>query len=76
MKKGTFLFLSVLTCCLFIFTMTTGAAAWDLKEAAKPYACTTIRVTAMSGYQYNANAVKLAPQFEKITGIKVIVSSI
>jgi len=76
MKKGTILFLSFLTCCLFIFTMTTGAAAWDLKEAAKPYAGTTIHVTAMSGYQYNANAVKLAPQFEKITGIKVIVDMV
>ena len=68
MKRETFLLLSVLTCCLFIFTMTTGAATWDLKEAAKPYAGTTIRVTAMSGYQYNANAVKLARSLRKSQG--------
>ena len=56
MKKGTFLFLSVLTCCLFIFTMTTGAAAWDLS--------------------IQCHRGEAGPQFEKITGIKVIVSSI
>lgn len=76
MKKGMFLLLSVFVCSLFVFTTTTGAGSWDLKEAAKPYAGTTIRVSAMSGYQYNANAVKLAPQFEKITGIKVIVDMV
>lgn len=76
MKKRSRLFLSVLTCCIFVLGMTTSAVAWDLKEAAKPYAGTTIRVSAMSGYQYNANTKELAPKFEEITGIKVIVDMV
>ena len=61
---------------IFLFSMAGPAASWDLKEAAKPYAGQTIRVSAMSGYQYNVNAIKLSEQFTEITGIKVVIDMV
>ena len=47
-----------------------GAQAWTLEEAAKPYKGTTIKAIFLDRPGYAA-AIKLLPQFEKQTGIKV-----
>jgi len=47
-----------------------GAHAWTLEEAAKPYKGTTIKAIFLDRPGYAA-AIKLLPQFEKATGIKV-----
>jgi multiple sugar transport system substrate-binding protein len=47
-----------------------GAQAWTLEEAAKPYKGTTIKAIFLDRPGYAA-AIKLLPQFEKATGIKV-----
>lgn len=48
----------------------TGAQAWSLKEASKPYRGVTITVVGLERPSYHA-AQKLTPQFEEITGINV-----
>ncbi|MBX6321751.1 MAG: sugar ABC transporter substrate-binding protein [Rhodospirillaceae bacterium] len=50
--------------------ISSGAFAWSLKEAAAPYAGTTIKALFLDRPGYAA-AEKLIPQFEKETGIKV-----
>ncbi len=47
-----------------------GASAWTLEEAAKPYAGTEINVVFLDRPGYRA-AIKMLPDFEKKTGIKV-----
>ena len=76
MRKRLAFSFPVLLSCIFIVMLASGAGAWSLKEAAAPYAGATVRVSAMSGYQYNANAVELSKEFEKITGIKVIIDMV
>ena len=76
MKKERFWVLSAFFCCFFLIASASNVFAWSLEEAAKPYAGVTIRASAMSGYQYNANAVELAKEFEKITGIKAIIDMV
>ena len=49
---------------------TTGAKAWSLEEAAKPYAGTTVDVVFLLRPGYEA-AEAMLPEFEKKTGIKV-----
>ncbi len=46
------------------------AQAWSLEEAAKPYAGTELEVLFLDRPGYNA-AIKMLPEFEKATGIKV-----
>jgi multiple sugar transport system substrate-binding protein len=52
--------------------MVTGGQvkAWSLEEAAKPYAGTELEVLFLDRPGYNA-AIKMLPEFEKATGIKV-----
>lgn len=73
MKKN---WLVVLLCCLLALGIASTVNAWSLKEAAAPYKGATVRVSAMSGYQFNANAVKLAQEFTKETGIKVEIDQV
>ncbi len=75
-RRGTALVFVAFIAVSFLFSMAGTALSWDLKEAAKPYAGQTIRVSAMSGYQYNANAVKLAEHFTELTGIKVLIDMV
>ena len=49
---------------------TGGASAWTLEEAAKPYAGTELEVLFLDRPGYNA-AIKMLPDFEAATGIKV-----
>jgi multiple sugar transport system substrate-binding protein len=76
MKKVGFLFVTILAILAIGSIGAQTVSAWSLKEAAAPYAGATIRVSAMSGYQYNANAVELAKEFEKETGIKVVIDMV
>ena len=46
------------------------ANAWTLEEAAKPYAGTELEVLFLDRPGYNA-AIKMLPEFEAATGIKV-----
>ncbi len=55
---------------LSIALASAGAHAWTLEEAAKPYKGTTIKAIFLDRPGYAA-AIKLLPQFEKATGIKV-----
>jgi multiple sugar transport system substrate-binding protein len=50
--------------------LTGAASAWTLEEAAKPYAGTEIEVLFLDRPGYNA-AIKMLPEFEAATGIKV-----
>ena len=52
------------------FAAASNAAAWTLKEAAAPYAGTTVSAIFLDRPGYKA-AESLIPQFEKETGIKV-----
>lgn len=52
------------------FVAASNAAAWTLKEAAAPYAGTTVSAIFLDRPGYKA-AEALIPQFEKETGIKV-----
>lgn len=52
------------------------AAGWSLAEAAKPYAGTTIRLSNLAGYPHNAFMMDLIPEFEKETGMKVVVDTV
>ncbi|MFN3577048.1 MAG: ABC transporter substrate-binding protein, partial [Tabrizicola sp.] len=47
-----------------------AAQAWSLEEAAKPYAGTELEVLFLDRPGYNA-AIKMLPEFEAATGIKV-----
>ena len=76
MKKVGFSLVTILAILAIGLMGSQSASAWSLKEAAAPYAGATIRVSAMSGYQYNANAVDLAKEFEKETGIKVVIDMV
>lgn len=76
MKRSVIFLVMLVTCFACMIGMTAAAGAWSLKDAAAPYKGTTLRVSAMSGYQYNANAVELAKEFEKTTGIKVIIDMV
>ena len=50
----------------------TGAHAWSLEEAAKPYAGTTVDVVFLLRPGYEA-AKAMIPEFEKKTGIKIAI---
>jgi len=52
------------------------AQNWSLAQAAKPYAGSTVRVTNLAGYPHNAFMRPLVPEFEKETGIKVIIDEV
>ncbi len=60
--------------CNFIFLLlsasTQFAGAWSLEEAAKPYSGTEVSVIFLDRPGYNA-IIKLLPDFEKRTGIKI-----
>ncbi len=60
--------------CSFIFLLlsasTQFAGAWSLEEAAKPYSGTEVSVIFLDRPGYNA-IIKLLPDFEKRTGIKI-----
>jgi multiple sugar transport system substrate-binding protein len=51
------------------------AQAWTLEEAAKPYAGTELEVLFLDRPGYNA-ALKMLPEFEAATGIKVNVTTV
>ena len=53
-----------------VFTAGGQAQAWTLEEAAKPYAGTVLDVLFLDRPGYNA-AIKMLPEFEAATGIKV-----
>ena len=53
-----------------IAVLTGAAQAWTLEEAAKPYAGTELEVLFLDRPGYNA-AIKMLPEFEAATGIKV-----
>ncbi|OYX22257.1 MAG: sugar ABC transporter [Rhodobacterales bacterium 32-66-9] len=53
-----------------IAALTGAAQAWTLEEAAKPYAGTELEVLFLDRPGYNA-AIKMLPEFEAATGIKV-----
>ena len=55
---------------LLAFGGASGASAWSLEEAAKPYAGTTVDVVFLLRPGYEA-AEAMLPEFEKKTGIKV-----
>ena len=52
------------------FGMSGTAGAWTLEEAAKPYAGTELEVLFLDRPGYAA-AIKMLPEFEAATGIKV-----
>jgi multiple sugar transport system substrate-binding protein len=53
-----------------VLTVGGQAKAWTLEEAAKPYAGTELEVLFLDRPGYNA-AIKMLPEFEAATGIKV-----
>ena len=53
-----------------VLTVGGQANAWTLEEAAKPYAGTELEVLFLDRPGYNA-AIKMLPEFEAATGIKV-----
>lgn len=60
----------------FIRPRIAQAADWSLAAAAKPYAGTTVRVSNLAGYPHNNFIRDLIPDFEKETGIKVVIDSV
>ena len=76
MRNTFFRIFAIVFACLFCLGTVSAASAWSLKEAAAPYAGTTIRGSNLSGFQNSINAIKLAPLFEKETGIKVIIDEV
>ncbi|MBJ6752047.1 ABC transporter substrate-binding protein [Geomonas anaerohicana] len=48
----------------------TGRGSWSLAEAAKPYRGVTVKVSFLPRPGYQA-AIKLIPEFERVTGIRV-----
>ena len=69
--KRNYLFGSlVLAAGLMASTAISGAAAWSLEDAAKPYAGTEVDVVFLLRPGYEA-AEKMLPEFEKKTGIKI-----
>ena len=62
--------LIVILVCMFLAAGTVSAAEWSLKEAAKPYAGQTLNLVWFA-VPWSAEIVKVIPQFEKETGIKV-----
>ena len=55
--------------------VTGQAGAWSLEEAAKPYAGTELEVLFLDRPGYNA-AIKMLPEFEAATGIKVNITTV
>ena len=66
MKYIKNLFFSIIAACL----LSTGAYSWSLKDAAAPYAGTTVDVVFLLRPGYEAIEAML-PQFEAETGIKI-----
>jgi len=52
------------------------AQNWSLAQAAKPYAGATVRISNLAGYPHNAFMRQLVPDFEKETGIKIVIDEV
>jgi multiple sugar transport system substrate-binding protein len=68
-KLSSFTILVVVIGLITCFSF--NGMAFDLKQASKPYAGTTLTVSVMAGYKVNAILPDLSKEFTDITGIKL-----